>query len=130
MAILNTAFADSIVEEVSVEFNNMFNLQLQKTPQFSVFDLEDKINKIAIEIKQRNINHDRYSTAIIGWNKYLKARNYITIGYIPIFVWYYNDGIYCFKYNNEQFEKKNNGYGADIINISIDKLVRLELFVY
>ena len=86
MVVLNTAFADSIVEKVQIAFNNKFNIALEKTPQFSVFDLKDKVNKIAVEIKQRNIQHDRYNEAIIGWNKYIKARSYIS-GVIPLFLY-------------------------------------------
>jgi hypothetical protein len=126
MVVLNTAFADSIVEKVCMAFNNKFNIALEKTPEFSVFDLKDKVNKIAVEIKQRNIQHNRYNEAIIGWNKYIKARSYIKRGYTPIFVWYYNDGIYCYKYNDEKFEKRNNGYGSDIIYIPIDNLQKLD----
>jgi hypothetical protein len=126
MPVLNTPFADSIVEKVRCAFNNKFHLNLEQTPQFSVFDLKDKVNKIAVEIKQRNIQHDKYNEAIIGWNKYIKARSYIKRGYTPIFVWYYNDGMYCYKYNDEKFERRSNGYGADIIYIPISKLEKLD----
>lgn len=126
MVILNTAFADSIVEKVRVAFNDKFNLKLETTPEFSTFDLKDKAGKVAVEIKQRNIQHDKFNEAIIGWNKYIKARQYIKREYIPIFVWHYNDGIYCYKYDNTKYEKRNNGYGADIIYIPISKLEKLE----
>lgn len=126
MPVLNTPFADSIVEKVRVAFNDKFHLNLEQTPEFSTFDLKDKENKVAVEIKQRNIPHNRYNEAIIGWNKYIKARQYIDRQYTPIFVWHYNDGIYCYKYDNEKYIKKNNGYGSDIIYIPIDKLEKLE----
>lgn len=126
MPILNTQFADSIVEKVRISFNEKFNLQLETTPEFSIFDLKDKENKVAVEIKQRNIQHDKYNEAIIGWNKYIKARQYIQREYTPIFVWYYADGIYCYEYDCSKYERKNNGYGKDIIYIPINKLVKLD----
>lgn len=126
MPVLNTPFADSIVEKVRIAFNEKFNLQLETTPEFSIFDLKDKANKVAVEIKQRNIQHDKYNEAIIGWNKYIKARQYIQREYIPIFVWYYSDGIYCYKYDCTKYERKNNGYGRDIIYIPISKLEKLD----
>jgi len=122
----NTQYADECVGIVRNRFNSIYNVNLEKTPEFSIFDLKDKYNKFSCEVKQRNIRFGNYPTLIIGFNKYEKARQYIQRGYRPFFIWYLLDGIYFYEYKNDIFKRENNGYGRDIININIDKIKKLE----
>jgi len=97
------------VERVKIKFDTKYNCCLEKTTEFHCFDLKDKIMKIVIEVKKRNNTHDKYPTTMMGYNKYLKARQYITRGYSVYFVFEFTDGTYYYKYNNEIYKPINGG---------------------
>jgi hypothetical protein len=90
-------------------FDTKYKCCLEKTPEFHCFDLKDKTNKIVIEVKKRYNTHNKYPTTMIGYNKYLKARQYITRGYSVYFVFEFTDGTYYYKYNNEIYKPIKGG---------------------
>lgn len=101
-------------DEISVlkikdKFDSIYKTNLQKTEEFHPFDLKDKENKFVVEVKKRNNNHDKYNTTMIGYNKYIKARQYIKRNYNVYFVFDFLDGVYYYKYNNEIYTPKYGG---------------------
>ena len=95
------------VEQIRELFNKKYNLNLSVTPPFHEFDLKDKENKTVIEIKRRYINHDKFNSLIMNYNKYIKGRSYIKREYKVWYVAIYNDGIYCHEYKNEKYNITN-----------------------
>lgn len=122
------------VNKIKKIFDSIHNIDLQKTAdKFHPFDLKDSQNKFVVEVKKRNNTHDKYPTTMIGYNKYIKARQYITRGYNVYFVFDYTDGIYYYKYDNEIYTPKDGGRRDRGINeikkyiwININKLTKIE----
>lgn len=117
------------VSKIKELFDTKFNLNLEFTTEFHPFDLKDKTNKYVVEVKSRTIKHNTYNTVMMGWNKYIKARQYITREYNVYFVFEYIDGIYFYKYNGEQYKsvkwgRKDRGYHElkDYFEIPVSKL--------
>jgi hypothetical protein len=122
------------VDKIKKIFDSIHNINLLRTEdKFHPFDLKDGVNKFVVEVKKRNNNHDKYPTTMIGYNKYIKARQYITRGYNVYFVFDYMDGIYYYKYDNEIYVPKDGGRcdrGRNEIKkyiwININKLTKIE----
>ena len=97
------------VSRIKTQFDAMHSTNLQPTAQFHEFDLKDSLAKVVIEVKKLNCNHDKYVKLIMGYNKYIKARQYIVRGYDVYFIIEYLDGTYSYKYNNEEYTPIKSG---------------------
>lgn len=100
------------------------------------FQTIDFINKeVCIELKTRRINHDKYETAFIGYNKYkyFKENRKNLKSHI---VYKYEDGLYYITYDNKKFknfEKKIQGVWRDgnceyskVVLIPTNDLIKIE----
>lgn len=94
------------VAKIKKIFDERYNCNLEKTDFFNHFDLIDNTNKYVIEVKNRHNNHDKYPSSMLGFNKIITGKKYIEKGYNVYFVIIFDDGIYSFKYNNENFIPK------------------------
>ena len=97
------------VSRIKTLFDIKNSTELIPTSQFHEFDLKDALAKVVIEVKKLNCNHDKYPKLIMGYNKYIKARQYITREYSVYFVIEYIDGTYMHKYNNEVYLPTKSG---------------------
>jgi hypothetical protein len=121
------------VSRIKALFDNKFGLDLQFNSEFHPFDLKDKTNKYVVEVKQRSIKHNKFPTVMMGWNKYIKARQYITRGYNVYFAFEYTDGTYIYKYDGIKYEgvmwgRKDRGFDETKKNIAIP-IEKLEIFI-
>lgn len=128
MPIFEYDDSDSIAL-VKTEFDTRYNCNLQLTPKFHEFDLKDSTNKIVIEVKKRSLSHNTLSSTIMGYNKLIKAKQYIKRGYIVYFAFLFTDGLYYYKYDGRDYPKRqwsrtDRGYDElkDYFFISIDDL--------
>ena len=97
------------VSRIKTLFDSKYSTELIPTSQFHEFDLKDALAKVVIEVKKLNCNHDKYPKLIMGYNKYIKARQYITRGYQVYFIIEYLDGTYSHKYDNEAYLPVKSG---------------------
>ena len=74
---------------------------LNKTKHYHSFDFEN--NDVLIELKTRNVNWLRYESLMFSMKKikYLRNNNITKDAYI---FWKLNDGLYYWKYNEEELE--------------------------
>tara|TARA_R110000787_G_scaffold259993_1_gene365271 strand:- start:119 stop:574 length:456 start_codon:yes stop_codon:yes gene_type:complete len=74
---------------------------LNKTKHYHSFDFEN--NDVLIELKTRNVNWLRYESLMFSMKKikYLRNNNITKDAY---FFWKLNDGLYYWKYNEEELE--------------------------
>lgn len=131
MKFPNDCDADSVTKIKQI-FDNLFLLELKRTKKFSIFDLRDEKNKYFIEVKKRNNLHNKYPETIIGVNKFIKAKEYFNKGYSIYFCFEFLDGIYYYKYINEEliikkgkFDSRNNNIIKDHVFIDIKKLQKI-----
>lgn len=110
-----------------------YKLSLERTKDFSVFDLRDKKNKVIVEVKKRNNTKDKYPTTMVGENKFIKAKDYFDRGYSVYFCFEFTDGLYYYDYCNENLTVKKGGrYDRgrpeikNYVYIEVDKLKKLE----
>ena len=75
---------------------------LERKGGYATFDFENPERTIFVELKSRRIPHDRYDTAIIGFNKVAFADHMEGVQFH--FVFCYTDGLYTIQYNKEQFD--------------------------
>ena len=78
---------------------------LEKQPgKYAVMDFKDKNSTIYVELKSRRIPHNRYPTAILGWNKVCEAKWREANGAKSFFCWSYQDGVFYLPYNSTLFD--------------------------
>lgn len=111
-----------------------FQCNLKRLKEFSTFDLKDKIKKVIVEVKKRNNNHDKYSTTMIGENKYIRANHYYKKDYKVLFVFIFTNGTYYYEYCAEDIKAKIGGRRdrgikeyKNYIYIPIEKLKKIEV---
>ena len=76
--------------------------ELKFTDKFCYFDYEN--DNYIIELKSRNCNHDAYPTAMINYPKILKYKEREkNRDFIIAFL--YKDGLYYWKYNDEEVDR-------------------------
>ena len=105
-------FGEKSELEVLPIIKNYFDTELEKTKyKYATFDFVS--NKYCIELKSRNNAKDKYDSTIIGYNKIKKCNDK---NKTYIFCFKFTDGIFFWKYNDEEFEKFceiNNGGRKD-----------------
>ena len=94
------------VKEVKNEFDYRFNCNLLLTPKYHEFDLKDSENKVVVEVKKRGLEHDTLNSTIMGYNKLIKAKQYIKRGYTVYFAFLFTDGLYYYKYDGRDYPKR------------------------
>ena len=83
--------------------NEALNTTLVVQGGFHTFDYNNKEKTIYAELKSRRINHNKYSTAIVGQNKVEYARQHSTDTNHFVFAFHYNDGLYAIEYDEALF---------------------------
>jgi hypothetical protein len=118
-----------LIQEI---YNKKHSINLITTSKFFEFDLIDEKNKYLIEVKQRNNLSTQYKTAIIGYNKILKAKQYLDDNYNIEFIMIYTDGIFSYKYTGEELKIENGGIKSKFTNLykkyaylEISKMVKI-----
>lgn len=87
---------------------NFIGCPLIKDPnRYAIFDFFNESKTIYVEMKTRNINHNTYATAMIGYNKVEFCKDSTTTYY---FIFVYKDGIYYIRYDKSLFETLETGY--------------------
>lgn len=122
------------VNLVREKADKLFNTQLTKTiNRFDEFDLIDNNNKYIIEVKKRNNTHTKYPTTMIGFNKYVKGKEYHSNGYKVLYFFVFTDGIYYFDYIGQEFIPQKGGrYDRGVseiknyIYINIKDLIKID----
>ncbi len=80
----------------------------------AIHDFHVTINdkKYLIELKNRRINHYKYSTTMVGKNKIIEGRRRMVTDGIDgvIYVWCYNDGFYYWLDNDNCDERGKKQY--------------------
>jgi hypothetical protein len=94
------------------ELETFFGTGLVKdTNRLSAFDFHNEAKTLFVELKTRNISHDRWPTALIGASKVEHAKRGLkedpTKRYY--FVWIYRDGIYYLPYEEELWSAFETG---------------------
>lgn len=83
---------------IQLYFEEKFNVKLIRTAQFNEMDFIDENKTFYLEIKSRNINHNKYYSTMIGYNKIQYAEKKKKDVY---FIFAFTDGNYYYKYNNK-----------------------------
>lgn len=109
------------------------------TEKFSVLDFKDPEGRLFVELKSRRIKHDKWDTAIVGFNKVCDAEWKTSLGAECWFAFSYTDGIFAIKYEKEVFDgfaRDEDYWRSDrddcvnkaqhIILIPREKLIRLD----
>ena len=108
---------------------NYLNLKdLNKLEKYDPFDFYNKEKDIYFEVKSRRVNHNKYETTMIGYNKIIEAKKHKTVYFIFIF----NDGNYYYKFNSvDNFDisiggrcDRNKSEYKDYYYIPISKLIK------
>lgn len=91
------------------QFQEYFNdTTIESLDNYNAFDFKGE--KKYIELKSRHNTYNKYDTTMIGCNKLQQARIYDGLGYDIFFVFNFTDGIYYWKYTNDnKLEKKIGG---------------------
>jgi hypothetical protein len=76
----------------------------KQSDKYAVMDYCDATQSVFAELKSRRIPHNRYPTAIIGWNKIREAKRRSESGSSSFFVWSYSDGVYYLPYETKLFD--------------------------
>ena len=110
---MNIIFENNDTDSVNLikqKADKLFNTELNRTSnRFDEFDLIDDKNKYVIEVKKRGNNYSKYPTTMIGYNKYIKSRDYFKNGYKVMYFFIFTDGIYYFDYLGQEFIPKKGG---------------------
>lgn len=115
-------------QKVMPILENFLNTKLQKgTNEYSIYDWWNETKTIFVELKSRRITHNKFDTALIGYNKVQQCTNK-NINYY--FVWLYTDGLYYLKYNKELFDtfdikEITSKYRYDVNRIEISKVLHI-----
>ena len=121
----------SSVDIVKKLCNKLYDCNLIiNSDKFAIFDMSDNINKIVVEVKNRNINHDTYKTLLMNKSKICNATLLLLKQYKIYFVFMCLDGIYSYEYTKNSNLKTERGgsvkYGYNIMySIPTDKLIKL-----
>jgi hypothetical protein len=94
------------VKEVKNQFDSRYCINLLLTPKYHEFDLKDRENKVVVEVKRRGLEHDTLNSTIMGYNKLIKAKQYIKRGYTVYFAFLFTDGLYYYKYDGRDYPKR------------------------
>ena len=81
---------------------NGYVLNFQRTDNFSSFDLIDYKSQMVVEVKQRQIYSYTYPSTMIGYNKIIKARDYLKKGFIVFFVFDFLDGVFFYQFGEDE----------------------------
>jgi len=134
---MNIIFKNDDTDSVNLikqKANKLFNINLNKTiNRFDEFDLIDNDNKYIIEVKKRNNTHTKYSTTMIGYNKYIKGKEYYKNGFRVMYFFEFTDGIYYYEYLGQEFipqkgGRYDRGYNEikNYIYINIKDLIKID----
>jgi hypothetical protein len=96
------AFGEANEHRLTDTLNAYFNTTLERRGGYNLFDYIGNTNgkTIEVELKTRRIPHDKYPTALIGYNKVAYCDDPDKDYY---FVFCYSDGIYYIKYDPKVF---------------------------
>jgi len=88
---------------------NFLETTLERKGGYAIFDYENPMRTVFVELKSRRIAHDKYPTAIIGENK-VNACDDPNCQYW--FAFCYTDGVYVLKYDKTLFDtfERNHSY--------------------
>lgn len=78
------------------------DITLKPTDRYCFYDFADETNNVLIELKRRNIAHNKYKTTLLAYDKIERFEQYNRQNggkYRFIMVFYYNDGIYYFVHS-------------------------------
>lgn len=81
------------------------------TKRYDLFDFSGtsfKDVEYTIELKSRNVPFNQYPTTMVGHNKVKICENDITKKKYR-FLFLFTDGLYCWKYNRDQYKIDNGG---------------------
>lgn len=76
----------------------------KRAEAYVTLDYCDPTGKVFVELKSRRITHNRYPTAIVGWNKVCDAKAKCGRGATVFFTWSYLDGVYYLRYDPALFD--------------------------
>lgn len=72
-------------------------------------ELDFRCGKRLIELKSRNNPHNRYPDTMCGYNKIIKARKKIKIGYTVEIYFLFTDGLYKWNFVDDAFNVRMGG---------------------
>jgi hypothetical protein len=92
--------------------NKFFNTEMIEQSRYSPFDFICKNNTIFFELKTRKCKHDTYPTLWINWDKVQTAKEASRTNPDRRYYFAFNlyDGIWYIRYNEELFDKFDDGY--------------------
>ena len=91
---------------VKKELEREWGIKLNHRSKYDVFDYDTEEKDIFIEVKSRNIKHNEYDTALIGYNKIQRGLELQELNKDcqVYFVWKYKDGIFFVKLGDFEYE--------------------------
>lgn len=115
------------------KFFGFSDLEIDENNPFSTIDFKNDF--ILVELKSRRINHNKYNTCFIGYNKFKHfKKNNDKECYI---VYKYEDGLYYVKFNYElfkTFERQMQNTWRDgicetskVVLIPVNHLLKMEI---
>jgi hypothetical protein len=89
---------------------NALDCELISLSKYDCFDFINKEKKIIVELKSRNNDKNKYTTTIVGDNKFKKAKEYFDDGYKVYFFFKFYDTLSYYIYNpNDDILKTKGG---------------------
>ena len=94
---------------IKPQLEKFFEVKLIKNKNpYSIIDFTNKERNIYIELKSRRMNHDRFKTIVVGYNK-IKHLNFLNVAR-KYLVWNCQDGLYYLEYTKELMELKPRSF--------------------
>ena len=69
--------------------------------KFHIFDYISIDKKIFVELKSRNNTSYKYPSTMVGYNKIIRGKKYMKMGYDVYFYFKFTDGLFYYKMNNK-----------------------------
>lgn len=113
--LVNMVDVNNIQYQRDLEFGHKEEIRIKKILEeyFGELKILDKYNPFdfenddyLIELKSRRINHDKYDTAMVNYSKLLRTAN---SNKIRMIVFNYEDGIYCWQVDSDEYELGRGG---------------------
>lgn len=111
---MNTELEWGLKQEkiVKPQLENYFKIPLKKTGDKDTFDFINEKNKVLIELKSRRNTKNKYSTTMIGDNKWEKSIEKLDEGWTIYYVFNFTDCLCYYKFLKENIDKVKKSVGG------------------